>query len=44
MVGFGTIENTGMTGLNLFYCSLIGLVITGAIVVVTEYYTGTYPF
>jgi K(+)-stimulated pyrophosphate-energized sodium pump len=41
MVGFGAIENTGMTGLNLFYCSLIGLVITGAIVVVTEYYTGT---
>jgi len=41
MVGFGAIENTGMTGKALFICSLIGLVITGAIVVVTEYYTGT---
>ncbi len=41
MVGFGDIANTGMTGQALFLCSLIGLVITGAIVVVTEYYTGT---
>ena len=41
MVGFGDIADTGMTGKALFFCSLIGLVITGAIVVVTEYYTGT---
>jgi K(+)-stimulated pyrophosphate-energized sodium pump len=27
--------------LNLFYCSLIGLLLTGAIVWITEYYTGT---
>jgi len=40
MVGFGAIADTGMTGKALFLCALIGLVITGAIVVVTEYYTG----
>ena len=47
MVGFGEIAGTAiggeaaLTGQALFICSLIGLVITGAIVVVTEYYTGT---
>jgi K(+)-stimulated pyrophosphate-energized sodium pump len=30
-----------ITGLNLFICGLIGLVITALIVVITEYYTGT---
>src|SRR6185369_10198544 len=29
------------TGLVLFYCSLLGLVITGLIIWITEYYTGT---
>ena len=29
------------TGLSLFYCGLIGLIITGLIIWVTEYYTGT---
>jgi len=46
MIGFGDIAGTAidgkdaLTGKNLFICSLIGLVITGAIVVITEYYTG----
>ncbi|MEL7518080.1 MAG: sodium-translocating pyrophosphatase [Pseudomonadota bacterium] len=29
------------TGRSLFYCSLIGLVLTGIIIWITEYYTGT---
>ena len=29
------------TGLNLYYCGVIGLVITGLLIWVTEYYTGT---
>jgi len=41
MVGFGEIAGTsGLMGKNLLFCALIGLIITGAIVVVTEYYTG----
>ncbi|MDP3673729.1 MAG: sodium-translocating pyrophosphatase [Novosphingobium sp.] len=34
----GTKEFTGRT---LFYCSLLGLIITGLIIWITEYYTGT---
>jgi K(+)-stimulated pyrophosphate-energized sodium pump len=32
---------TVITGRTLFYCSLLGLVITGLIIWITEYYTGT---
>ena len=31
----------GITGTALFICGLIGLLVTGAIVWITEYYTGT---
>jgi K(+)-stimulated pyrophosphate-energized sodium pump len=31
----------GITGMSLFYCGLLGLIITGLIIWVTEYYTGT---
>ena len=31
----------GFTGRTLFYCSLLGLAITGLIIWITEYYTGT---
>ncbi len=31
----------GYSGWSLFYCSLLGLVITGLIIWITEYYTGT---
>ncbi|QQS12581.1 MAG: sodium-translocating pyrophosphatase [Rhodospirillales bacterium] len=36
-----TVSGQTFTGLSLFYCALIGLIVTGLIVWVTEYYTGT---
>jgi K(+)-stimulated pyrophosphate-energized sodium pump len=36
-----TLPGTGFNGRGLFYCSLLGLVITGLIIWITEYYTGT---
>ena len=35
------IEAKEFTGLSLYYCGVIGLIITGLIIWVTEYYTGT---
>ncbi|MDR3408334.1 MAG: sodium-translocating pyrophosphatase [Methylovirgula sp.] len=37
----GTVSGHTITGLHLFICGLLGLVVTGLIVVITEYYTGT---
>ncbi len=37
----GTVSGTNITGKNLFFCGLIGLLVTGLIVWITEYYTGT---
>src|SRR3954468_7360963 len=34
----GTASYTGMT---LFWCGVVGLAVTGALIVITEYYTGT---
>ena len=33
--------DTSFTGMNLYWCMLLGLVITGLIIWITEYYTGT---
>ncbi|WP_421709630.1 sodium-translocating pyrophosphatase [Algihabitans sp.] len=43
-LGFGTDYSYGDTvfnGFDLFLCALVGLAVTGLIVVITEYYTGT---
>src|SRR4051794_25619232 len=37
----GTANGVAITGKNLFICGVLGLVITGLIVWITEYYTGT---
>jgi K(+)-stimulated pyrophosphate-energized sodium pump len=36
-----TISNKSFTGMSLYICGVIGLVITGLLIWVTEYYTGT---
>ncbi|WP_131194096.1 sodium-translocating pyrophosphatase [Lichenihabitans psoromatis] len=44
MIGWGeigTVAGRPITGLHLFFCGILGLVVTGLIVVITEYYTGT---
>ncbi len=38
---FGKVSGMSITGANLFICGLVGLVVTGLLVVITEYYTGT---
>jgi K(+)-stimulated pyrophosphate-energized sodium pump len=37
----GTASGTPVEGSHLFFCGLVGLVVTGFIVVITEYYTGS---
>ncbi|MGV1770331.1 sodium-translocating pyrophosphatase [Agrobacterium vitis] len=37
----GSVAGQTITGVNLFICGILGLVVTALIVVITEYYTGT---
>lgn len=44
LLGFDTVYQAGgfsFTGLNLFYCTLTGLIVTGLLMGITEYYTLT---
>ncbi|MGE0844843.1 MAG: sodium-translocating pyrophosphatase [Flavobacteriaceae bacterium] len=43
-IGWGEIalaDGSSINGTNLFACGLVGLLVTGLIVIITEYYTGT---
>ena len=41
LVGFGTVAGQSYSGTSLFICGIVGLAVTGLIVWITEYYTGT---
>src|ERR1700716_1893057 len=41
LIGFGALAGGKYTGLALFECGVVGLVVTALIICITEYYTGT---
>src|SRR5262245_5103749 len=41
LIGFGTVPGQSYRGMSLFVCGIVGLAVTGLIVWITEYYTGT---
>ncbi len=40
-IGWGQVGDAAFTGFDLFVCGIVGLIVTGLIVWITEYYTGT---
>ena len=41
LIGFGALAGVPYTGMSLFLCGLAGLAVTGLLIWITEYYTGT---
>jgi K(+)-stimulated pyrophosphate-energized sodium pump len=41
LIGFGKLAGVEYTGMALFECGIVGLAVTGLIIWITEYYTGT---
>ena len=41
LIGFGALPGVAYTGLSLYMCGVVGLAVTGLIIWITEYYTGT---
>src|ERR1700760_4399991 len=41
LIGFGKLDGVDYTGMALFECGIVGLIVTGLIIWITEYYTGT---
>jgi K(+)-stimulated pyrophosphate-energized sodium pump len=41
LIGFGALPGVGYSGMSLFICGIVGLAVTGLIIWITEYYTGT---
>src|SRR5712691_7931699 len=42
LVGFGSVPGQSYSGTSLFICGVVGLIVTGLIIWITEYYTGTH--